>query len=108
MGALTPYLYRRLSSHIGGFRWFYCPTLQGRILGNDMSTGTNSIQVGAWVAGVFLIALGLLAVFFPAGAYEKSFFGLLSLPVGVTVLMSLLIERWWPVGGRRMRRWQSR
>ena len=74
-----------------------------------MSERTKSIEVGTWVAAVLLIALGLLAVFFPAGAYgEQSFFGLLSLPVGVTVLMSLLIERWWPVGGRRLRRWQSR
>ncbi len=69
-----------------------------------MSERTKSIEVGTWVAAVVLIALGLLAVFFPAGAYgEQSFFGLLSLPVGVTVLMSLLIERWWPGGGRRMR-----
>ncbi len=74
-----------------------------------MSERTKSIEVGTWVAAVFLVALGLLAVFFPAGANgEQSFFGLLSLPVGVTVLMSLLIERWWPVGGRRLRRWQSR
>ena len=79
------------------------------MLGNGMSKGTKSIQVGTWVAAVLLIALGLLAVFFPAGAYgQQSFFGLLSLPVGVTVLMSLLIERWWPVVGRRMRRYQSR
>ncbi len=64
------------------------------MLGNGMSKGTKNIEVGTWVAAVFLIALGLLAVFFPAGAYgEKSFFGLLSLPVGVTVLMGLLIER---------------
>ena len=74
-----------------------------------MSMGTKSIQVGTWVAAVSLVVLGLLAVFFPAGAYGgKSFFGLLSLPVGVTVLMSLLIERLWPVVGRRMRRYQSR
>ena len=69
-----------------------------------MSERTKSIQVGTWVTAVFLIGLGLLAVFYPAGAYgEQSFFGLLSFPVGVTVLMSLLVERWWPVGGRRMR-----
>jgi len=79
------------------------------MLGNGMSKGTKSIQVGAWVAAVFLIALGLLAVFFPAGAYgEQSFFGLLSLPVGVTFLMSLVIERWWPVVGRRTRSRRSR
>jgi len=69
----------------------------------------DSKGIGVWVAAVSLVALGLLAVFFPAGAYGgQSFFGLLSLPVGVTVLMSLLIERWWPVVGRRMREWQSR
>lgn len=75
------------------------------MLGNGMSERAKSTAV--WVAAVSLVALGLLAVFFPAGAYgEKSFFGLLSLPVGVTVLMSLMIERWWPVVGRRMRRYQ--
>ena len=79
------------------------------MLRNGMSKGTKSINVGTWVAAVFLIALGLLAVFFPVGAYgEKSFFGLLALPVGVTFLMSLLIERWWPVVDRRMRERQFR
>ena len=85
------------------------PDPPGAYARERMSEGTKSIQVGTCVGAVLLLALGLLAVFFPAGAYsEKSFFGLLSLPVGLTFLMSLLIEQWWPVVGRRIRRYQSR
>jgi len=74
-----------------------------------MTERAKSTQVGMWVAAGSLVALGLFAVFFPAGAYGgQSFFGLLSLPVGVTVVMGLLVDRWWPVVGRRMREWQSR
>ena len=69
-----------------------------------MSESTTNSQVGTWAASVSLIALGMLGVFFPAGAYgQQSFYGMLALPVGVTVLMSLLIERWWPVLGRQTR-----
>jgi hypothetical protein len=69
----------------------------------------QSKGIGEWVAAVSLVALGLFAVFFPAGAYgQQSFYGLLSLPVGITVLMGLLIERWWPLVGRRVRRSLSR
>ena len=72
-----------------------------------MSEKSNGI--GIWVASLSLVALGLLAVFAPAGAYgRQSFYGLLSLPVGLTVLVGLLIERWWPVVGRRVRRSPSR
>ena len=67
-----------------------------------MAEQAKSIQVGVWVAAVALVTLGLRAVFFPAVAPgDQNFFGLLSLPVGVTLLMGLLIERWWPVVRRR-------
>ena len=67
-----------------------------------MSERAKRVQVGLWVAAVSLVALGLRAVFFPAGASgDQNFFGLLSLPVGVTLFMGLVIERWWPVVRRR-------
>jgi len=67
-----------------------------------MTEQAKSNQVGVWVAAVSLVALGLRAVFFSAAASaDQDFFGLLSLPVGVTVLIGLVIERWWPVVKRR-------
>ncbi len=67
-----------------------------------MREQARRFQVGAWVAAISLIALGTRAVFFPAAASgEVDFFGLLALPVGVTLLMGLAIERWWPVLRRR-------
>ena len=67
-----------------------------------MTEQAKSIQVGMWVAAVSLIALGLRAIFLAAAASgDQNFFGLLSLPVGITLLMGLMIERWWPVVRQR-------
>ena len=67
-----------------------------------MTEQAKSIQVGVWVAAISLVALGSHAVFFPAvTSAAQNFFGLLSLPVGVTLLIGLVIERWWPVVRRR-------
>jgi hypothetical protein len=67
-----------------------------------MTEQAKSTHVGVWIAAVALVALGLRAVFFSAVASgDQNFFGLLSLPVGVTLLIGLVIERWWPVVRRR-------